>query len=446
MVEDWRIGPRTNWSIKPTIIVAGKGGFGGGIKKGGKLIQNIINIPLYLIGLGLILFIILIPVSMIWQEKPLLKYYYSEITDPLLNTGFGNYIKKGLSALTIPFSEKKQAEVLESYSWKSTIDENSKKQDLGVKITSFRAIRDVIKTERFTKEFQITEAIAEGYASSTEPTEIKFSCLTEDNKLGEVANRNNILQISGSGKQFFSIKCIYPKGSFEINTNKATDSKTIRIRATYDFTTQSYIPIYLIRKDVFDELREKGSRGPVRFEYNIFEENNIQDEHLNEQDGIAESVYTKGPIKLELRSQYTQPYTEEGPFGSGSSYTLDIKIDDDISWTGNIEQINEFYLYIPEEIDLISDNFEYSAAEDNFNVYKAKDSLMQELNNVCKSKDKKIIDLMDEDCWRRGNIITSVEFSVNDAPDEISNTFIRARVNYKFNDEKQDTITFINAA
>ena len=231
----------------------------------------------------------------------------------------------------------------------------------------------------------------------------------------------------------------------EINENKATDAKKILIKASYDFTTEAYIPIYIIKKSILDYKIEQGNKGQIRFDYNIFEEENVQDEHLNKQDGTVESVYTKGPVKLILRSLYTQPYTEEGPFGSGSYYTLDMRIDDDIQWTGNIEKINELDMLVPQEIDIFSENFEYSMEEDNFKVYKAKDSLLQELNDVCKpTKQSKLKELIDEDCWRRGNMMASLEFSINNPSDELSKTFIRAKINYKFSDEKQDTITFLN--
>ena len=394
----------------------------------------------FTLGVLIIILIILTPLSMVYKNNVLFSYYYSEITDPILNTGFGNFIKKGLSALTIPFSEEKQVELIESYSWKSTIDENSIKQDLGVKITSFESNSDVIETERFQK----MEAVAEGYASSTEPAEIEFSCMTESSE-GEVANQNNILFISSYRKESFTIKCVYDKEDFEINENKATDAKKILIKASYDFTTEAYIPIYIIKKSILDYKIEQGNKGQIRFDYNIFEEENVQDEHLNKQDGTVESVYTKGPVKLILRSLYTQPYTEEGPFGSGSYYTLDMRIDDDIQWTGNIEKINELDMLVPQEIDIFSENFEYSMEEDNFKVYKAKDSLLQELNDVCKpTKQSKLKELIDEDCWRRGNMMASLEFSINNPSDELSKTFIRAKINYKFSDEKQDTITFLN--
>jgi len=405
-----------------------------GLRTGFSPIKYLFNIFFGIIGLLLVTFIILIPVSMIWVENPLVSYFYNKVTDPLINTGFGNFVKKGISTLSIPFSEKKQVELLESYSWKTSIDENSKKQDLGVKITSFKASNDKLETRRFN----VVEAIAEGYASSTDPTEIKFLCLTEDDeKEGEVANKNNILQISGNRKEYFALKCIYSKDLFEIDANDATDSKKIKIRASYEFLTEGYVPIYFVQESVLNQLTEENSKS----NYNIFKSNDIQDENLNEEEGTVSSVYTKGPIKLILRSISTQPYTEEGPFGPGSDYTLDIKIDDVQEWTGNLEEIKDLLIYIPDEISINSENFEYSREENNFNIYSAKSSLINSLNNICKSKKDSLIE---EDCWRSGVITTSMEFSINNAPEELSKTFIRTKLNYIFNDEKQDTITFLS--
>ena len=396
----------------------------------------------WIIGFLFTVFIILTPISMVYQNNVLVSFYYSEVTDPLLNTGVGNFIKKGVTILTLPFNTQQQADLLESYTWKTTIDEGSTKKDLGVKITSLRTNEDIINIERFPT----IELVAEVSASSSEPLEIKFSCLTEDNQEGEVANKNNIKFISSNTKEVFTVKCLYKKENFEIDETK-TSTQKIRIRSTYDFVTDAYMPIYLLQKDILDYKIEEGNKGPVRQEYNIFEDENINDPNLNKKDKITSSVYTKGPMKLALRSLYSQPYTEEGPFGEGSSYNLDIKIDDDLQWTGNIEEIEDFYLYIPEELDLTTDKFEYFENEDNFKIYKAKSTTIDELHKKCEPKSdlNKLRNLIDEDCWRSGNMIVSAEFSVNNPPEDISQTFIRTKIIYKFNDEKRKSITFLSS-
>ena len=409
-----------------------------------KLIKTSISLIfiLFIFFIGLTVWYVIISGSISEESQPAARLVYNLMDDILANTGAKNLVKKGASYVQTPFSEEKQTELLQSYTWKSSIDESSKKKDLGLEITKFKASNDIIN-----KESSI-EAIAEGSFLTTETTQIDFSCLTENNNLGEVANQNNLLTINPNRKEFFTIKCIYDRELFELDESKTSEAKKIKMRATYDFTTEAYIPIYILQKDVLDYKREEGNRGPVREEYNIFEDEEIEDSNLNKNDRTTFSSYTKGPVKLILRSLYTQPYTGEGPFEAGSYYTLDMKIDDDTQWTGNVEEIESFEILIPEEISIITENFEYSTTEDNFQVYRATDSLLNQLYNTCKPKDKieKITELIriDEDCWRRGTMITSVEFSINNPSEEISQTFIRSRLKYKFNDEKQDTITFIH--
>tara|TARA_Y100000034_G_scaffold129468_1_gene185997 strand:- start:1235 stop:2533 length:1299 start_codon:yes stop_codon:yes gene_type:complete len=412
-------------------------GFSGGFSLFRKTFGWIFMILGYLVAIFLIVMIL----SFFFKETILLSYVYNEVTDPLINSGFGNFIKKGLLYLAVPFSEEKQAELLaeDSYSWKSTIDKSSTNRDLGVDITKFEASIDKVNAETFSN----VEALAEGHAYSAEPLEILFSCLTEKDKEGEVVNQNNILYINPYINEFFTVRCKYDENLFEIEDKSASFEK-IKIRATYDFTTEAYLPIYILRKDILDEKREGGSITK-RGGYNIFEEEGINDPQLNERDGLTSSVYTQGPINLVLRSLYTQPYTEEGPFGPGSVYTLDIKLNDAIKWTGNVNEIKDVEILIPEEIEIESENFESIRTEEDFEVYRAKEILVEGLNEACKPKDnvERIKNIIDEDCWRRGEMVTSLEFSITDAPEEISKTFIRARVIYKFNDEKQDTITFL---
>ncbi len=412
-------------------MVYGEGGYERGKSAGFSPIKFVGTILGYIIGLALAIIIIITPLSMVFQNNILFSYYYNKVTDPLINTGFGNFVKKGLSALSVPFSEKKQAEVLESYSWKSSIDENSKKQSLGVEIKNFNARNDLLRND-----FENVEATAEVQIYSTESTTIEFSCLTEDDKLGEVADNNEIISIPPNRKISSSVKCIYQKDLFDIEDNEATDSQKIRIRASYEFSTEAYMPIYTLQKNSLETSIEKGD--------NIFIENKIQDENLDENEGIASSVYTKAPVRLILRSISSQPYTEEGPFGQGSRYALDLRVDDVQEWTGSLKEIKGLSIYIPEEISINSEDFEYSGEEENFKIYSAKGSLINELNSICKSRDKKILDFIDEECWRRGAITTGIEFSVNNAQEELSKTFIRAKLDYIFNDEKQDTITFLN--
>ncbi|MBL7148098.1 MAG: hypothetical protein ISS82_04700 [Nanoarchaeota archaeon] len=390
-----------------------------------------------LLGFGIGVFIITILLSFIFTEQPLLNYVYNEVTDPLINTGFGNFIKKGFTYLSIPFSAEKQAELVEESYWKSNVDINSKNDDLGVRINKFEVVINNIDSEKFlSQEGSKIEALAEGHASTIESIEIEFSCLTEDNKLGEVANQNNILSLSENRKQFFTVKCVYDKDLFDIDQNEAIDFQKIKIKSSYEFVTESYLPIYLLQKDILDLKREDNE--------DVFED--VDDSNLDKNKGITSSVYTEGPLKLVLRSLYTQPFTEEGPFGSGSYYTLDIRLDDNVKWTGNIEEIEEIYLLIPDEVNIVTTDFEEMNLEDGFNVYRAKASLIEKLYEQCEAKSllEDLQNIIDEDCWRRGDMITSLEFSIDNAPEEISKTFIRAKVKYRYGDIKQDTVNFIN--
>ncbi|MBS3143323.1 hypothetical protein J4446_00380 [Candidatus Woesearchaeota archaeon] len=385
----------------------------------------------FFIGLSLLVLIIswLNPLG---EKPPIVDYYYNAIIDPLSNTGFGNTLKKMFGYGEAAFSSEKQIEILQggSGAWKSTIDESSVKKDLGVKITRFNIKKDLLETE----DFDYVEAIAEGYAVASDYMQVEFSCLTEDNKLGEVVNENNILTIYPNRKELFTIHCKFDKNLFEIDTSKVQDSKKIKLRASYDFITEAYIPIYILGKNELDWIIQNNE--------DVFE--NIQDSNLNKEDGTTNSVYTQGPVNLALRGTYTQPYTEAGPFGEGSHYTIEIKFDDNIQWPGNVEGVEEWSILIPDEINLESEEFEYVERDGNFDVYRASNSIIEELNDICESEESSITSWIDEDCWRRGGITGSIEFTINNPPDEIEQTFIRTKMKYKFNDEKQDTVHFTN--
>tara|TARA_Y100000310_G_C20674675_1_gene812292 strand:+ start:117 stop:1325 length:1209 start_codon:yes stop_codon:yes gene_type:complete len=303
-------------------------------------------------------------------------------------------------------------EITQGSQWKSTIDKNSINRDLGVKIENFKAIDERIKVSELTntERFPKIKAIASGTILTLDSSEVMFSCITEDeDKSGEILDQDSIIITYPEIEEFFQIECSYDVESFDINDNLLTDTQKIKIKASYEFTTLGHFSTYILQQDVLDEQK--------RNKEDIF--SLINDKNLNKAERTVRSVYTYGPIKLTMGSS-SQPYTEESP------YNLYIEMKEDDNWNGDLEEITEFSLLIPEEINIITNDFEYSNTEGNWDVYRAKNSLIDEFNR------------------KEGKITTSVKFSINNPPETISQTFIRSRLKYNFNEIKSETITFIN--
>src|SRR3989344_4514874 len=379
----------------------------------------ILWIGIFAIGITLIIIIIN---ALHTGNTPLIVEYYSRaVIDPLSNTGFGNTLRKIVFLGTIPLSEEKTAEALESYSWKANIDENSRNEYLGVEIKNFEPDLRIINTNTIGEDKKIS-ASAYISAYSLEPINIRISCWTENGKLGE-AEPEYIL-VDPELKSSFTVVCSYDLNSFEIDRNDAGDTQKIKIAAEYDFLTEGYIPIYTLSEGSLnqDEIEE------------FFK--SIGDKNIDAETKIPTGTYTRGPMKLILRSYYNQPINE------GNNYLLNLRVDDiGTATTGTLKEIREIDILTVPEIRIESDELgDYIESEDGLEKYRFSHEKLLELNNIC--KDKK--NLLKEDCWRRGEIMTTIEYSVASAGEEIEEAPIRAKVKYIYQDEKQTSITFIN--
>src|SRR3989344_9632185 len=96
----------------------------------GKVFKNTITI------LGILAFLLIITMIIsLMTQSGIFGFIYVQATEPILNTGIGSALKSIGATLQIFVSGEKQAQLIESYSWKSSIDENSKNDYVGIEIT-----------------------------------------------------------------------------------------------------------------------------------------------------------------------------------------------------------------------------------------------------------------------------------------------------------------------
>ncbi|MBS3150685.1 hypothetical protein J4425_02690 [Candidatus Woesearchaeota archaeon] len=376
-----------------------------------------------IIGAAFVIFLILIvltAVSVNYRSGGF-GIIYSEITEPLFNSGFGNFIKEGISYLTVPFSAEKQAETLEAFSWKSSIDQNSRNSELGVQIQNFHADRKTINLNYLEEDEEIT-ASAVITAYSLEPMDIKIMCSTDEDKAG-AADPENVF-IDPESKSSFQAVCYFTRDSFEIEDMDFV-SKRIKMSYEYEFTTEGYIQLYITKnKKTTSEIDD------------FFE--TVVDPNIDAGTKLPGSVYTKGPVRLSIRSDYNQPLIE------GNEYYLDVRIDDpSSSATGKLKSIEKIEILSPGEINIKSDELYGKGYEHNLNLYELKPSEIAKLNGICSDADS-ILGSIKEDCWRSGEIQKRFIISISDAGENIEEAPLRIRVKYVFEDMKYESIIFTN--
>ena len=417
---------------------------------------------------GFILFagilVLLIVIQMfIPGGSPLLNKY---VIGPISDTGVWNlFYNNFLVRIPQLATQEGQAKIIEETRWKSTIDENAN-ENSGLQILEFRTDKEVIYPK--DKNLIVT---ANGIISTKEPATIEFSCLTEDNQFGKISDENTeVLTITTEPNTIkrFSINCIYNEESNPdlFTFNEKTKTRNVKFRGLYTLISESYIPIYFVEQNTIDEIidkinqeeidKEKKSEKTLSSEEIITKVNEelfmgVDDEKgkLDKNTGEVKSQSGGGPLRVIPQVFDFQPYTEEGSVGLNGKYNLEVKFDENKDWTeGSLEEIEEFYILTTDEISIESKEFTESSREDEYNVYVASDSFIQGLNNICKSGQKtvfkKILDIIDEKCWRSGDVRAVVPFSIKSPGNVVDKTFIRTKTKYKYNDEKSKSIIFVD--
>ena len=200
----------------------------------------------------------------------------------------------------------------------SQIDEDAKR-DLGVRMEELAQ-----SEERLFEGAPVSFYTAVKAEALDKPVNIIASCEIDDQNvelLGCETKENSACKITVEGKETTSLDCVAE--SLQAGTH------TAKISADFDFTTRSYLPVYLMEKNKLRELKRRGldplkgydvkapvattTRGPVRV-------------------GVAVS---EQPVGIGLQAG------EPGP-------TIAVTIDNE--WEGEVKAINSVILFLPRGI------------------------------------------------------------------------------------------------
>ncbi|MCD4666443.1 hypothetical protein K8R47_01385 [archaeon] len=341
---------------------------------------------------------------------------------------FGQAVKTGFAKTFGIIWNPAQLET--DYGWKTEVEKNRQYSQLGVKVENFKILNDKILSG------QEINARGEVKVSNLgdEEVEVFFSCETDDENdgFGEVTPENIFL----NRDQIFGIGCVYSQMDGDFSGAKIIDTKQLKLNTKYEYTTRGFLDFYTMSKSSFED------------EIDVFKDMN--NPYLGEDKRVT-STYTEGPIKLALKIPYTQPLTEEGPFvNTFESYTLGIKLTKKLIWSGEHGDLNNLYLFIPEDIIQIEDDrffkTDHFFVDENdlpisFSIYTLKEEEIAKLNNVCDDIIQSVYEKQCRDQWDKGFQEIYVEFFVVQADDNLRLSYIGARVDYDYISETSDTFT-----
>ena len=335
--------------------------------------------------------------------------------------------------------------------FEATVDENSENEELGLKFENLKSLK-----QSYLKDDEEINLIATTKITTLDDKmKIIFTCKDKTSDingkidLGGGLQDQEEIEIQENSNQVFPVQCVLPlkenfdNGNIAFSSEQKIKVERIVLSADYNFKTQAYVEAYTMNSRL---LKEK--------QYN--EENPFKDEinsRLNKDTGEIKSKYSKGPIKVLINSEYSQPFTEQGPFLRDSYYNLRILAEQLTLSQGTLNKINNVYLYIPENFEILEDDkndFEYDEGISNdynepiFKKYKLKNEMLRNINEYC--DERRLSETECESYWKTGISLGKTKFKiVNLNQDELDKYFIRAEADYDFKLETSKTISIIKS-
>ena len=329
-----------------------------------------------------------------------------------------------------------------AYGWKTNVDTNKENQELGLRfVRNLRTLK-----ERFLTGEEVVATTTVEVSSLKEDSTVTFFCnITKDFPPDKtiIVQPNEPQKLFKDQRKRFEVACRIPGDTFTIPNDKEVLAKKLRLSAAYDFETDSYLDVYTMQQSYLDSLINNG--------INPFE--NEINSNLNKATGQTTPTTTYGPMKVILRLEFSQPLTEKGPFSSDNTYSLGLKIEKtSSSWFGRLRKINNVYINLPGNFELVDENFiessdfKETSFEDTatFKRYKLKQEKIDELDNQCS-----IYRMSPEECedvFDKGFIIIGLtKFRISNPEQQLVKDYIGAQVDYEYQSEIQTTFTLVKS-
>jgi hypothetical protein len=311
----------------------------------------------------------------------------------------------------------------------SIVKDNEENENLGVEIISFEPLSNSF----FVGSPIQFRGVIKSSSLSEEDSFASLNCELE-NYYGEFIIDPKEVEIPGENKmKTTDVLCSFESG---VDSNFAGDKLKATLNLNYEFYTLATYDTYIMKKSEYDLFVNRGE--------NPFDEYGFKPENINT-NNVMRSSTTKGPINLAISTITSQPFYD----GQEILFIISLKED----WDGNLWQLKNLKLKIPEEIDPKQDTFcDFVYSEDmegNYKIYKLKEDVMNtKVNNACSPEMLEIIGLSEERCIDefKTEIQFLCRFVISDLPEdqELLHTSIVAETNYFYEIEKSTSINIIN--
>lgn len=285
--------------------------------------------------------------------------------------------KAGVSI--IEFILRPEEFVAREASWESTIEVNEENQNLGVKISRF------IVPRVFGSEEKVVLSGVVAVDTLKDEINLKFSCNTKELVGEEIEGVTDPKSAVIEKSDVQDVICSFDKG-FELEGSEKIKGVNVVLKAEYDFASIASWRTWSISDSSWDEFKEeekkqRSEKLDPNFELDPFDYYGIEEKVSKDSRGVysIKSITHPAPINLGMGSESSQPFIED------KNYVFGITLKHDrFRWKGDIKEIKELNLYLPEGIELVKDDlcdFESGIDAEGVNVYKLKDSMKSLLNS-----------------------------------------------------------------
>lgn len=352
-------------------------------------------------------------------QKGTCQFYISPIMDQITNSAFARIIPSSFAGI-IDILKGNPPKPGTAFSWE---EETIKVEEFGVKINSFKPDLSMYSIN------EPIEVIADINIKAPEDYDITInfdkSCTSLDNNFKPSTSK--IYTVYANSEESLSVSCEsligYTEKIFEGANKQQIITKKIIFSPYYSFAQEVSLNIMTKNK----KLKE--------------------DEII----GKARSI-KKGPMSLGLSSTNSQP------FYTGDVNHIYLTIENNpLIWNGYLKKIKEIILYVPNSIELLSEDeedskfcdFEKESTEDNYKLYSLKSELISDINDLDCSKLDTLYDLLGskQKCLDKAkeNFRFTCKFEVIEAEEEASQIPpLKAKMEYDYGIQKVASVSIIN--
>lgn len=305
----------------------------------------------------------------------------------------------------------------------SLVKENEDNEDLGVEIVSFEPWSNYF----FVGDAIQVRAVVKSSSLSEEDSSATLKCELED-YYGEIIIDPEEINIPGEGRiETTDILC-----SFESGLDEISNSKKVTLNINYGFYSRATYDVFVMEKSDYDYFVFK--------ELDPFEGIGFRPENIKS-NNIMQSVTFPGPVNLAVSTVTSQPFYD----GQEILFIVSLKEE----WTGDLWQLKDLRLKVPEEINLDEDTtfcdfVDSGEIEGNYKVYNLKQEELDEVNGACSPEMLENIGMSEQRCISelKTEIQFLCKFVILDLPENqnLLHTNIIAETNYIYEIEETTSV------